>query len=129
MKYRGPLLGAMFGLSISLVDVAMHSQMDGRPFLDELLSPSPGMLLYRSLFLAVGLATGMLIAQRSRHEQQTAELKDSICKLRQDIAGPAAVIHHTVQRLLMSQEDEAKNAALLRSIHEQSQKLQAALRR
>jgi hypothetical protein len=128
--YRELLFGVVFGVGACAIDVVMHARMSGRSLLEELIWPSPGMVFYRVLFLAFGVGIGLLLWQKSKREREARHLADLVRKLRHDIAAPATVIHTNVQLLLIQRASTASadTETLLRTIYEQSQRLQSVLR-
>ena len=130
MRYREVLYGLVFGLGACAIDIVMHARMNGRSALEELLRPDPGMIVYRVLFLAFGLALGVLLWQKNKREREARQLTELIRQLRHDIAGPAILIHANVQLLLTREGPAAAGDAepLLRTIYEESKKLRSLTR-
>lgn len=128
-RYREIVYGFVFGLGACAIDIVMHARMDGRSALEELIRPDPAMIFYRVLFLAFGIALGMLLWQKSKREREARQLAELMRQLRHDIAGPTILIHANVQMLLTREGSAAAGDAepLLRVIYEQSKKLRSVI--
>lgn len=130
MRYREVLYGLTFGLGACVIDIVMHARMNGRTALEELIRPDREMVFYRVLFLALGVALGMLLWQKNKGERELRRLAEVVRQLRHDVAGPALLIHTNVQ-LLLTREGLALpgNAEpLLRAVYEESKKLRSLTR-
>lgn len=130
MRYREILYGVVFGLGACVIDIAMHARMTNRSLLEELFQPSTDMLLYRVLFLAFGVGIGMLLWQKNKHERETRRLANLLQELRREIGAPVIIIHANVQLLLTRHEAvmPPEVEPVLRSIYEQSNRLQSLIR-
>ena len=130
MRHREVLVGLVFGLGASLIDVVMHARMSARSVLEEIFQPDFPMIFYRVLFLVFGLAIGVLLWQKNKRERDFRRLAVFIQKLRHEVAGPSVIIHTQVQ-LMLTREQVITSAHLqdpLRAIYEQSKKLQALIK-
>lgn len=99
-NHKEILFGVLFGLGASLIDVTMHSSMGNRTWLDEFLQPSPVMLLYRLMFLLLGISLGVLLWQRNRVERDSRRYAALYDDLRRNLAGPSIIVHTNLQLLL-----------------------------
>lgn len=128
-QYKEVLFGAGFGVGASLIDVAMHSSMGHRDFIQELLHPEPSMALYRALFIILGTGLGFLLWQKNRRERDYRRLLRVLDELRSGLAAPSMLIHTNLQ-LLLTRHGEAvpdNVVGILRSCYEQSVFLQRVL--
>lgn len=130
VRYREVMFGIIFGIGACMIDVVMHARMMEKSLLEELIWPAPEMLFYRALFMLFGVGIGVLLWQKSKREREARQLTEVLHKLRHDISAPATIIHANVQLLLTQQGSSASTDAesVLRSIYQQSQKLQSVLR-
>lgn len=129
MRYREVLYGVAFGLGACGIDIVMHAQMTNRSLLEELFQPSADMLIYRVLFLALGVGIGMLLWQKNKREREARQLAGLLQTLRHEAGGPVTIIHANAQLLLTRHEAALPLEAgtVLRSIYEQSKKLQTLI--
>lgn len=130
MTYREILYGFLFGVGACVIDIIMHARMTNRSALEELIRPSPEMLFYRALFLILGVGVGFVLWQKNKREREVRRLAELLQKLRHDIAAPLIIIHSNAELLLMREgkTGSADAESLLRSIYDQSQKLQSIAR-
>lgn len=128
-NYKEVLFGAAFGVGASLIDVAMHSTMAHRDFMQELVHPEPSMALYRALFIILGTGLGLLLWQRNRRERDYRRLLRVLVELRSGVAAPSMLIHTNLQLLLTRHTEAVPEdvAGILRSSYDQSVFLQRIL--
>jgi hypothetical protein len=84
------------------------------------------MLLYRTLFVPLGLVLGWLLWQKNKRERDFRDLDEMQQRLRQECGGTAFVMHTKLQVLSTRQDLHLSNEAqgLIRSLYERSQDLQ-----
>lgn len=125
-NYKEIFFGVAFGVGASLIDVAMHSTMTHRGFIQELLHPEAAMALYRGLFITLGVGLGVLLWQRNKREREYRRLSRALADLRSRIAAPSVLIHTNLQLLLTKHAGAVPEdvAVLLRSSYDQSVSLQ-----
>ena len=128
-NYKEVFFGAAFGVGASLIDVAMHTTMSHRDFMQELLHPELSMALYRALFIILGTGLGLLLWQRNRRERDYRRLLRSFGELRSGVAAPSMLIHTNLQLLLTRHTEAIPDdvAGILRSAYEHSVFLQRIL--
>jgi len=121
--YREIFYGLAFGAGAALLDTFMDAKMEGKPF----WTVSAAMLLYRLLFLLFGFILGWLLWRKNQREREFRHLLAAFEKLRQEIGAPCVVIHAQTQLLLARPNSSLPPdiEVLVRSIYEQSQKLQS----
>ena len=105
-RYREVCFGLLFGLAAVVIDIAMHAGMQDRSFTEELIHPEMGMLFYRILFLAFGVALGFLLWKTNKRERESRNLAEALEKLGREIAAPSIIIH-TQAQLLLTREHPA----------------------
>ncbi len=128
-KYKEVLVGALFGLGASLIDVEMHANMADSDFFTELIHPTFVMAAYRLLFLSFGIALGWLLWLKNRRERAFRELSLSFDTLRRNIAAPSLLVHTNLQVLLMQHGGGLSKDALaaLQIAYENSAAIQRVL--
>jgi hypothetical protein len=98
-KYKEIFFGLAFGIGAFFLDTNMDAVADGNSFLEEVIV-HPGMLLYRALFILLGLGLGWLLWQRNRREREARQLAETLNNLRQECATQGLLLRTTLQRLL-----------------------------
>src|SRR5438445_12340073 len=89
------------------------------------------MLLYRILFLAFGVALGLLLWKKNQRERESRHLAEALDKLGREITAPAIIIH-TQAQLLLTREHPAlppEAEPAVRTIYEQSTQLRSLTNR
>jgi len=125
-KYKEIFYGILFGVGAGIIDSVMDARAEGLGLWDELIQ-HPGMLLYRTLFVLLGLVLGWLLWQKNKRERDFRDLDEMLQRFRQECGGTAFVMHTKLQVLLTRQDLHLSNEAeeLIRSLYERSQDLQA----
>ena len=128
-SHKEILFGVIFGMGAALIDVTMHSSMSNRAWLDEFLQPSLVMLLYRVMFLLLGISLGVLLWQRNRVERDSRRWAARFTDLKKNLAGPSIVVHTNLQLLLTRHHVELPNQLLqiVESTYENSKLVQQVL--
>ena len=130
-RYREVFFGLLFGVAATALDIIMHARMQEHSFAEELIHPDLEMLFYRVLFLAFGLALGVLLWRTNVRQRESRHLAEALDKLGREIAAPAIIIH-TQAQLLLTREHPAFPAeaeSAVRAIYEQSTRLQSLTNR
>ena len=125
-KYKEIFYGLVFGLGAAVIDSVMDAHAESLSLGDE-LAQHPGMLLYRALFVAFGLAVGWLLWQKNKRERDFRDLAETLKRFRQDYGGVALVMHTKVQVLLTRQDPNLSDETerLIRIVYQSSQELQS----
>src|SRR2546422_2365157 len=105
-RYREVFFGLLIGLAAGVIDVIMHARMQDRSFAEELMQPHIEMLFYRILFLALGVALGLLLWKKNQRERESRHFAEALDKLGREITAPAIIIH-TQAQLLLTREHPA----------------------
>ena len=122
-RHREIFYGLLFGLGAALIDTFIDAKTQNKSFWDVSL----GMTLYRFCFVIFGFGLGWLLWRKNESERGFRLLQDQLQRLQKEIGAPATVIQAQAQLLLagpgrqLSSEDQSA----VRTIYEQSQKLQA----
>lgn len=122
-QYKEIIYGLIFGLGAACIDIFVDATTEHRAFWDFSL----GMLLYRALFVLFGVILGWLLWRNNQGEREFRSLASAFHKLQHDIGPPAVIIHAQTQLLLTKPGTQLPPdmEAIVRSIHEQSLKLQS----
>ena len=70
-RYREVFFGLLFGVAATALDIIMHARMQEHSFAEELIHPDLEMLFYRVLFLAFGLALGVLLWRTNVRQRES----------------------------------------------------------
>src|SRR5271166_984780 len=81
-KYKEILFGLAFGIGAVVLDTGMDALADGNSVTDE-VAEHPGMLLYRAVFIAFGLALGWLLWKRNRREREYRQMAEMLREIQQ----------------------------------------------
>jgi hypothetical protein len=128
-KYKEIFYGGLFGLGIAILDTFMDARMEGFSFRDESVQHHP-MLLYRVLFVFLGLALGGLLWQNNKRERQFRNLSEILRRFRQEYGGPAIIMHAKLQVLLTRKDLHLSPEAeeLVQFVYQRSQDLQSLVK-
>lgn len=121
--YKEIFYGLIFGLGAAFIDTFVDARMEHKAFWDFGL----GMVLYRGLFILFGFILGWLLWRNNQSEREFRSVIAAIQKLQHDFGAPTVIIHAQTQLLLAKSGNPLppEIEAIVRSIHEQSLKLQA----
>lgn len=121
-RHREIFYGLLFGLGAAIMDTFIDAKTQNTAFWDFSL----GMALYRLCFVVFGFVLGWLLWKKNESERGFRVLQDQLQQLQKEISGPVTVIHLQTQMLLGgSGQLPADVQSLVRTIYEQSQKLQS----
>ncbi len=99
-RYKEIFYGLFIGLGAWAIDALMHAKEEDGSFWTELVHVHSGTLLYRSFFIAFGLALGWLLWTRSRREREFRRLGEIYERFHREVADPAFLIHAKCEELL-----------------------------
>jgi len=124
--YKEIFYGLIFGLGAAGIDSFVDAITEHKAFWDFGL----GMLLYRGLFVLFGFILGWLLWRNNQSEREFRSLIGSIQKLQSEIGPPTVIIHAQTQLLLTESAGPLppEIEPIVRSIHEQSLKLQSTVK-
>jgi hypothetical protein len=124
-KYKEIFFGLAFGLIAVALDTGMDAMADGNNIMDE-LSEHPGMLMYRAVFLALGLILGWVLWQRNRRERQFRQIAETLHKVRQECGTQGLLLHSALQTLLTRDDLHLSDEALrlIQDAYQRSQEFQ-----
>ncbi len=102
--YKEILYGLLLGLAMWVVDAAMHVQLgtdvhSSGGFVDELLRPGATQLLFRGVFLVIGVAFGWALWRSNWRERELRALEDAIVAFHRKLDSPAMRIVSHIRML------------------------------
>ncbi|HVO78877.1 MAG TPA: hypothetical protein VMT39_02565 [Candidatus Bathyarchaeia archaeon] len=124
-RYKEIFFGLAFGIGAVFLDTGMDAMADGNSLIDE-VGEHPRMLLYRAVFIVLGLALGWLLWQRNRRERQFRDVTEALRKLRQECGNEGLMLRSTLQTLLTRDDLQLSDGAtqLVRQAYERTQVFQ-----
>jgi uncharacterized protein HemX len=124
-KYKEILFGLAFGIGAVILDTGMDAMADGNSLTDE-VTEHPGMLLYRAVFIVLGLALGWVLWQRNRREREFRQLAGTLRRMQQEFGNQALLLRSTLQNLLIRDDVHLSDAAsqLVQQAYQKTQELQ-----
>jgi hypothetical protein len=105
-RYKEIFYGLLLGLGAWVIDALMHAREEGGSFWAELVHVHGGTLLYRSFFVAFGLALGWSLWTKSRREREFRRLAEIYERFHHEVADPAFLIHAKCEELLWLNDAE-----------------------
>ncbi len=119
--YKEIFFGLAFGIGAFFLDTGMDAMADGNSLIDE-VGEHPGMLLYRAVFIVLGLALGWLLWQRNRRERQFRHVTEALRKLQQECGNEGLMLRSTLQTLLTRDDLQLSDGAtqLVRQAYERT---------
>lgn len=123
-EYKEIFFGIAFGIGAFVIDTAMDAVAEGKSYFGE-LSAHPPMILYRAVFILLGLAFGWLLWQKNRRERKCRRLREALHKLQQDCGTQTLLLGSTLQTLLTRDELRLSEDArrLVHNAYQTSQEL------
>ena len=124
-KYKEVFFGLAFGIGAFLIDTAMDASAAGNSLLNEIVE-HPGMLLYRAIFILLGLALGWVLWQRNRRERQFRQIAETLRQVQQACGNQGLMLHSTLQTLLTRSDLHLSEEAsrLVQEAYQRSQEFQ-----
>ena len=124
-NYKEIFFGFAFGIGAVILDTGMDAIANGNSLLDE-VTEHPGMLLYRVVFIVLGLVLGWLLWKRNRRERAYRQLAETLRKLQHECEKQALLLRSTLQNLLIRDDVHLSEAAsqLLQKAYQETQELQ-----
>jgi len=123
-KYKEILFGLAFGIGAVVLDTGMDAMADGNSLVDEVVQ-HPGMLLYRAVFIVLGLALGWLLWKRNRREREYRQLAETLRRIQRECEKQALLLRSTLQNLLIRDDVHLSEAAsqLVQEAYEKTEEL------
>ena len=124
-RYKEIFFGLAFGIIAVILDTGMDAMADGNSMMDE-VAEHPGMLMYRAVFLALGLILGLVLWQRNKREREFRQIAATLHRVQQECGNQGLLLHSTLQTLLTRDDlhlsDEASR--LIQEAYQRSQEFQ-----
>ena len=124
-EYKEIFFGLAFGVGAVIIDTAMDATAQGNSYFGE-LTAHPAMILYRAVFILLGLALGWLLWQRNRTEREARRLTETLRRIQQQCGTQALLLRSTLQTLLtrnnLGLSEEAQQ--LVQEAYQRSQEFQ-----
>jgi hypothetical protein len=98
-KYKEIFFGLAFGIGAVIIDTLMDAIAEGNGYLGE-LTAHPAMMLYRCVFILLGLAMGWLLWQRNRTEREVRRLLETLQRMQQQYGNQGLLVCSTLQTVL-----------------------------
>jgi hypothetical protein len=103
-RYKEIIYGLALGLAMWVVDAAMHAQLgadvhSSGNFADELFRPGATQLLFRGVFLFIGVAFGWALWRSNWRERELRALEDAIVAFHRKLDSPAMRIVSHIRML------------------------------
>ena len=121
-EYKEIFFGLAFGLGAVIIDTVMDASAEGYSYLGE-LAAHPAMILYRAIFIVLGLGLGWLLWQRNRSEREVRRLSETLHRIQQQCGTQGLLIHSTLQ-VLLTRSDLHLPEEAQRLVHEAYQRSQ-----
>jgi hypothetical protein len=124
-KYKEIFFGLSFGIGAFVLDTGMDAITDGNSLADE-VAEHPGMLLYRAVFILLGLGLGWLLWKRNRREREYRQLAETLRRIRHECEKQALLLRSSLQSLLIRDDLHLGAAAsqLVQQAYQQTEDLQ-----
>jgi hypothetical protein len=122
-RYKEIFFGLAFGILAVIIDTAMDSIAEGNSYVGE-LSAHPIMMLYRSVFILLGLGLGYLLWQRNRNEREVRRLTEAVRRIQQQIETQGLLLRSTLQTLLLRDDLSSDAQRLLQEAYHRTQEFQ-----
>lgn len=98
-KYKEIVYGIIFGIGAACLDTLMDSRISGNSFWAE-FSLHPTMLLYRGVFVLLGIVIGWLVWKNNIGARKFRRLEEAASRFHQDCARYTLLIQTKLQVLL-----------------------------
>jgi|SRR5271165_1257939 len=124
-EYKEILFGLAFGIGAVILDTAMDATAQGNTYFGE-LTAHPAMMLYRAVFILLGLSLGWLLWQRNRTEREFRRVTEILRRIQQQSGTQGLLLRSTLQTLLtrnnLGLSDEARQ--LVQEAYQRTQEFQ-----
>ena len=124
-NYKEIFFGLAFGIGAVLLDTGVDAMADGNSLTDE-VAEHPAMLLYRAVFILLGLVLGWLLWKRNRREREYRQLAETLRNIQQICEKESLLVRSTLQNLLIRDDVQLSDAAtqLVQQAYQKTQDLQ-----
>jgi uncharacterized protein HemX len=124
-NYKEIFFGLAFGISAVLIDTFMDAMADGNSLVDE-VTEHPAMLLYRAVFIVLGLGLGWLLWRRNQRERRYRQFAQTLRTIQQESEKQTLLLRSTLQNLLIRDDVTLSDAAsqMVQHAYQQTTELQ-----
>jgi len=125
-KYKEIFFGLAFGIVANVLDTGVDALSNGNSLGDEVVE-RPAVMLYRAVFILLGLAFGWLLWKANRRERQYRQLTETLDRIQRECEQHTLLLRATLQNLLIRNDLHLSEAAsqLLRQAYQQTQEFQS----
>jgi hypothetical protein len=124
-NYKEIFFGLAFGIAAVLIDTGMDALAEGNSLADE-VAGHPSMMLYRAVFILLGLGLGWLLWNRNRREREYRQLAETLRNIQLVCEKESLLVRSTLQNLLIRHDvqlsDEA--AQMVQQAYQKTEELQ-----
>ena len=124
-NYKEIFFGLAFGIGAVLIDTFMDAMADGNSLVDE-VTEHPAMLLYRAVFIVLGLGLGWLLWRRNQRERRYRQFAQTLRTIQQESEKQTLLLRSTLQNLLIRDDVTLSDAAsqMVQHAYQQTTELQ-----
>ena len=124
-NYKEIFFGFAFGIAAVFIDTGMDALMSGNSLSDE-IAERPAMMLYRAVFVLLGLVLGWLLWKNNHREREFRQITATLHRLQQDCEKQALLLRATLQNLLSRDDVHLSDAAsqLVQQAYQKTEDLQ-----
>lgn len=124
-NYKEIFFGLAFGIVAVLVDTGMDAISNGNGFADE-VAERPIMMLYRAVFLLLGLAAGWLLWKGNRREREYRLLSETLHRIQQDCEKQTLLLRAILQNLMIRKDVQLSEEAsqMLQEAYQKTREIQ-----
>ena len=124
-NYREIFFGLAFGVAAVFIDTFIDALSNGNGLADE-IAERPAMMLYRAVFILLGLGLGWLLWNNNRREREYRQLLDMLRSMQQTCEKQALLLRATLQNLLIRTDTQLSEASsqLVQQAYQEAAELQ-----
>lgn len=128
-RYKEVWYGLAFGIGAVLIDIVMHSRMQGHDVSEELMSLAADMLIYRIAFLAFGGTVGWMLWRHNRREREFRKMQERLEQLAHQASATVTLTYAKLQVVLTRPDTSCSPEAMaaLHSMREELQRLRSVV--
>ena len=116
-RYKELFYGVLFGVGAIAIDLLMHARISKHEFTDEVLDWQPAVLVYRTVFLAFGVALGWLLWRNNRREREFRKMQEHLARLKEQTSASTTLAYSKLQVILMRSDIELAAPETLNLLH------------
>ncbi len=117
-RYKEMIFGLLLGLTMWVLDAAMHAQLGGEihshGFLAEMFQPGPTQLLFRGFYVVLATVFGWYLWRANWRERELRALENAITAFHRQLDSPALRIA-SQSRILQGRQSVARDTTAMSS--------------